>query len=190
MRKLLVLCCLLLSSGVALAAPPPPKPVPAPPPTALDKLFDQLAKADSADDAHPIESRIENIFRQSGSASVDLLMTRVVACSGANDSKTARQLVEAVNKIAPGYAEAWYVRAELENAAGDDTSALVSLQKVVTLNPRQFKALEELGGMLEEYGDKKSALDLYRRAAALDPQLEGAARKIRELTHDVEGQDI
>ncbi len=48
----------------------------------------------------------------------------------------------------------------------------------------------ELGGMLEEYGDKAGALKLYRRALALDPQYEGATRKVRALTRSVEGQDI
>ncbi len=67
---------------------------------------------------------------------------------------------------------------------------MVSLQKVVALNPRQFEAMVELGGMLEDYGDKAGALKLYRRALALDPQLEGATRKVRELTRKVEGQDI
>ena len=48
----------------------------------------------------------------------------------------------------------------------------------------------ELADMLEEYGDKPQALKLYRGALALNPQLEGAERRIRELTRDVEGQDI
>jgi Flp pilus assembly protein TadD len=78
----------------------------------------------------------------------------------------------------------------MEQAAGDDTAALVSLQKVVLLNPRHFAALSELGDMLEEYGDKAGALKLYRRALDLDPQLEGANRKVRELTQTVEGRDI
>ena len=65
----------------------------------------------------------------------------------------------------------------MEQAAGDDTAALVSLQKVVLLNPRHFAALVELGDMLQDYGDKAGALKLYRRALDLDPQLEGAAAR-------------
>jgi hypothetical protein len=44
--------------------------------------------------------------------------------------------------------------------------------------------------MLEDYGDKAGALKLYRRALDLDPQMEGAAQKVRELTQRVEGRDI
>jgi hypothetical protein len=44
--------------------------------------------------------------------------------------------------------------------------------------------------MLEDYGDKKGALTLYRKALALDPQLESASRSVRALEKAVEGQGI
>jgi len=99
-------------------------------------------------------------------------------------------LIDAVTNIAPNYAEGWHIRATMEQTAGEDTAALVSLQKVVLLNPRHFTALTELAGMLEDYGDKAGALKLYRRAQDIDPQLEIASRKVRELTQSVEGRDI
>jgi Flp pilus assembly protein TadD len=67
---------------------------------------------------------------------------------------------------------------------------MVSLQKAITLNPRHFEAMEQLGEMLEEYGDKPGALKMYRRAQALDPQLEGLQRHIDALLRTVEGQRI
>jgi tetratricopeptide (TPR) repeat protein len=66
----------------------------------------------------------------------------------------------------------------------------VSLQRTVELNPRHFEALEQLGEMLEDYGDKAGALKMYRRAKALDPQYEGLQRHIDGLSRDVEGQGI
>jgi Flp pilus assembly protein TadD len=178
MRPALVLCLLVLC-GSAQAAP-----------SNLDALFAQLAKASTPDDAHPIEAKITALFRSSGSPSVDLLMSRADAAAHASDTATAKKLIVAVTAIAPKYASAWHARAALEVAAGDDTGALVSLQKAVLLNPRDFAALNELGGMLEEYGDKPGALKLYRRALKLDPQLEGAARHVKALTQTVEGRDI
>ncbi len=183
-----------------LAAPPvvpklaPPKPaakVPAPQ-SALsqDQLFAQLAKAESPEDAKPIEEKLEAMFRASGSPSVDLLMNRAEVAAAAGDKAMARKLLDSVTAIAPKFAEGWHARAALETAAGDDTSALISLQKVVLLNPRQFNALNELAGMLEDYGDKAGALKLYRRALKLNPQLEGIGRHVRALAREVEGQDI
>lgn len=185
----LVLAALLLTSAAAFAAPPA-KPAPAPKPETQDQLFAQLKKAESAEDAHPIEEKLNAMFRVSGSASVDLLMSRVRAEQGAADAKTAKKLIDAVTRIAPGYAEGWHVKAAMESAANDDTDALISLQKTVQLNPKNFAALVDLGEMLEDYGDKKAALGLYRRALDLDPQLEEAQRKVKELTVSVEGRDI
>ena len=175
---------LLLIGGPAFAAPAAPKA------TSEEQLFAQLKKAESAEDAHPIEQKLIAMFRASGSPSVDLLMTRANAALATADNKTAKKLLEAVTTIAPNYAEGWHARAGMEQADGDDTAALVSLQKVVLLNPRHFNALNELGDMLQDYGDKAGALKLYRRALELDPQLEGATHKVRELTTSVEGRDI
>lgn len=180
---------LFLTAGSALAVPPPAKPVPKEV-LSEDKLFAQLGKAESAEEAKPLEDKLNAMFRASGSPSVDLLMARAQIAQQASDAKTALKLVEAVTRIAPGYAEGWHVRAVMESANNDDTAALVSLQKVVLLNPRNFTALNELGDMLNDYGDKKGALALYRRAFALDPQLAGLNNKIRELTTSVEGRDI
>lgn len=190
--------CLLVLSLVALpltayAVVPTHKPSTtsaSPAPSSQDRLFAQLKQCSTAEDAHPIEAKLQALFRVSGSPSIDLLMSRALTAQAAGDIKVARQLMDAVTRIAPNYAEGWHVRASLEQGAGDDTQALVSLQKAVLLNPRQFEALDELADMLEDYGDKAGALKLYRRALELDPQLEDAARKVRELTQSVEGRDI
>jgi Tfp pilus assembly protein PilF len=194
MRHALALFLLLAPCAVPLdsswAAPPKPAaPVPKEV-TSEEGLFAQLKQAASAEDAHPIEQKLTALFRVSGSPSVDLLVIRAQAALAATDNKTAKQLIDSVTSIAPDYAEGWHIRAGMEQAAGDDTAALVSLQKVVLLNPRQFTALTELANMLEDYGDKAGALKLYRRALELDPQLEIASRKVRELTQSVEGRDI
>jgi tetratricopeptide (TPR) repeat protein len=189
------LLALMLLSGAAIAAPQPAskpasKSAPKPKPETQEQLFAKLKKAESAEEAHPIEAKLNAMFLASSSPSVELLMVRAKAAMGMGDAKTALKLAQAVTQIAPGYAEGWHVRAALEQAAEDDTAALISLQKVVQLNPRNFTALSELGDKLEEYGDTKGALKLYRQALALDPQLEGADRKVHQLTRTVEGQDI
>ncbi len=176
----LVLSVLLVSLCAAAGAPAPP----------LDVLFRQLKAAGSPEEAKPIEERIGGIFAQSGSASVELLMARAQAASTAGDKDTTKQLLEAVTAVAPNYAEGWHARADFQHANGDDSGAIVSLEHVILLNPRQFAALFELGSMLEDYGNKEGALKLYRKALELDPQLEGAQKHVDALSRDVEGQGI
>ena len=191
MRAALFLSFLLLpAAAVAQPAPKPPAPKPQPKPVSQADLLAQLKAADSPEAAKPIEQKLMAMFRPSGSPSVDLLMTRAETAARAGDKDTARKLVDAITNIAPRYAEGWHVRAAMESAADNDTAAMVSLHKTVELNPNHFTAMVELGDMLQAYGDKAAALKLYRRALALNPQMEGTESKVRELARSVEGQDI
>jgi tetratricopeptide (TPR) repeat protein len=182
MRSSVLIALLIAAPSIAMAAPKPANP--------LDALFVSLAKAPSEEAAKPIETQIEALFDQSGSASVDLLMTRASAAAAADDKDTAKKLIDAITDIAPDFAEGWHRRAALQADAGDDEGAILSLQRAVTLNPREFAALAELGGVLETYGDKKAALAMYRKALALDPHLEGVDKHVDQLSRDVEGEKI
>jgi hypothetical protein len=44
--------------------------------------------------------------------------------------------------------------------------------------------------MLEDYGDKKAALSLYRKVLTLYPRHEAASNRARALEREVEGQGI
>jgi Flp pilus assembly protein TadD len=156
----------------------------------LDELFEQLAKAGSDEEAKPIEDHILNLFLESGSASVDLLMTRAATALASDDKDTAQRLLAAVTKVAPDYAEGWHQRGKLQALAGDDEGAIISLQKAVSLNPRQFAAMTELGGILVDYGDKRDALKLLRKAEALDRHFSGVDHEVQQLSREVEGERI
>jgi Flp pilus assembly protein TadD len=95
-----------------------------------------------------------------------------------------------VTKVAPDYAEGWHQRGKLQALAGDDEGAIFSLQKAVTLNPRQFAAMAELGDILEEYGDKRDALRVLRRVELLDRHFGDVDRQVQRLARDVEGEKI
>lgn len=162
----------------------------APADNSIDELFAKLARVSSSEDAKPIEKEIVAQFLQSGSPTVDLLMTRVDALAEAGDTATAAKILDDVTKIAPTYAEGWHHRGILEADTGQDAAAMVSLQKTVNLNPREFQALMELGDMLAQYGAKPAALATYKRAFALDPHLEGLDKRVEQLSRDVEGNKI
>ena len=44
--------------------------------------------------------------------------------------------------------------------------------------------------MLQQIGDKKGALEAFRKALAINPFMEQTRRAEEQLSHDVEGQDI
>ena len=94
MRKLALLAAFCLLPLAANAAP-----------SEEDKLFAQLKAAETADTAKPIEEKLTQLFRVSGSPSVDLLMSRAGTALAQADNGTARTLLEAVTRAAPHYAE-------------------------------------------------------------------------------------
>ncbi len=183
MRLAPVFLAFALFAGTAVAAPPPQQ-------KHLDLLFSQLAQAQDEEDARDIEKQIDAAFLMSGSASVDLLMSRAEAALGVQKADVARKLIEAVTKLKPDFAEGWHRLAALQAQAKDDRGAMISLQKTVLLNPRQFNACAELAGYLQDYGDKAGALKLYRQALAADPKLDEAQKAVKALSRDVEGEGI
>jgi len=180
-----------LALGVPAAAAEKPVHTAAPAQTReLDGLFRALKNAGSDEEAKPIEDRIMAAFLHSGSPTVDLLMTRAAVALKTGDADTAKKLIASVTEVAPDYAEGWHQRGIIRAAAGDDQGAMFCLEKTVTLNPRHFEALAELASKAEEYGDKPTALKLYRKALELDPHYDGLARKVRALEHEVEGESL
>jgi hypothetical protein len=140
--------------------------------------------------ARAIERELRARWSHSESPSADLLLKRVDQAIHARDSDTARQIAQKLTEIAPEFAEGWHRRATLAAEKDDFQDAIDSLQRVLTLQPKHFIALAELGQILEEFDDKGRALDAYRRAKEIDPFIEGLEDRIRQLSKEVEGQGI
>ena len=173
----------------AAQTPGPQRPVPKPPETE-EQLLGRLAKAADQRGARAIERELKARWAHSGSPSADLLLKRTDQAMEAHDFDTARQIAQKLTDIAPNFAEAWHRRATLATHKDDYEDALTSLRHTLSLQPKNFEALAELGEILEEYNDKAHALDAYRQAKALDPFIDGIADRIRELSKAVEGQGI
>ena len=157
---------------------------------ALDSLYDKLASARDAKAAKPIMEAIEQAWRTSGSDTVDLLMSRVDAFVLSAQLDLAAEVLDAVTDIAPDDAEAWYQRAIVSFMQKDSRRALGELRRALSIDPRHYKAMRDLGMVLQQSGDKKGALEAYRQALKVNPFLEQARRAVDELVPDVEGQDI
>lgn len=160
------------------------------PTRSLDFLFGALKVAPDEESAKTIEDRIWAQWLASGSDTVNLLMNRAKTAVESNDLDLAIRLLDAVTEIRPQYVEAWNRRATVFFLKKDYTSALVDLRKVLALEPRHFGALAGLGMILQDMGDEKHALDVYRRAAEVYPRLKGMDEKIKSLTEKVEGREI
>ncbi len=157
---------------------------------ALGALYDELGRAKDAADALPITETIEQIWRLSGSDTVDLLLARADSFVKAADFDMAAQILDAVVELAPDDAEGWYQRAMVHFMQDDYSHALADLKHALLIDPQHYKVLNGLGIVLTELGEKKNALEAFRKALKVNPFLDSARQRIDELSREVEGQDI
>ena len=156
----------------------------------LDFLFGALKAAPDATIAKAIEERIWAVWAVSRSDTANLLMLRARTALNGKDSDLAIKLLSAIIKIKPDYVSAWNQRATLYYAQKDYGRALADIREVLRREPRHFGALSGLGLIMQDLGDDKQALEVYRRALAIYPRLERIPEVVKELQQKVEGRDI
>jgi len=157
--------------------------------THLDELFDRLADPEAAD-WELVQAQIWRTWNHSGSPSMDLLAGRADKAMSAKDFDTALIHLNDLVRLAPEFAEGWNKRATLHFIRGDLGPSLNDIARTLRLEPRHFGALSGLGIILDRIGDKKGALEAYRRAVKVHPNLPGANEGIRKLVGEVEGQRL
>ena len=156
----------------------------------LDRLFEALKIAPDEESAKYIENRIWAIWLSSSSDTANLLMGRVKTAVDAQEYDLAIKLLDAILDIKPDFVEAWNRRATVYYAKKDFGRALSDIQQVLAREPRHFGALSGLGIILQEIGDDKHALEVFRRALAIHPHLERIPDLVKKLSDKVDGRDI
>lgn len=159
-------------------------------PSSLDELFSRLAAAKDANEAKGVAGLIERRFGRSGSDTADLLMTRAGEAMGAKDAALAIELLDRVTQLKPDWAEAWSRRAAAFYMLDDPVDALADLSRALAYEPRHFGAWLALGHMRMSSGDKRRALEAYRRALSLHPYLDGVKEIVGRLAPDIDGRDL
>jgi|SRR5581483_626401 len=156
----------------------------------LDFLFGALKVAPDDVTAKAIEERIWALWTLSPSDTTNLLMTRVKTAIDSKDLDLAIKLLNSIVKIKPDYVEAWNRRATIYYMKKDYGRALNDIREVLKREPRHFGALAGLGLIMQDIGDDKQALEVYRRALALYPRMERIPDLVKTLQEKVEGRDI
>jgi tetratricopeptide (TPR) repeat protein len=156
----------------------------------LDFLFGALKLAPDDSTAKAIEERIWALWVVSRSDTANLLMSRVKTAIEAQDTDLAIQLLNAIVKIKPDYVEAWNRRATLYYMKKDYGHSIADIREVLKREPRHFGALSGLGLIMQDIGDDKQALEVYRRALAVHPRLQRIPDVVKTLQEKVEGRDI
>jgi tetratricopeptide (TPR) repeat protein len=162
----------------------------APQRSTLDDLFDRLAKAQDEAEAKGVASLIERRWSRSGSDTADLLMSRAGEAAEAKNYPLAIELLDRVIALEPGWAEAWYRRANVFFQLDDPVSSLADIRQALNREPRHFGAWTGLGHILMMSEDKTRAIQAFRRALQIYPQLSTVQTLVDRLKPEVDGQDL
>jgi tetratricopeptide (TPR) repeat protein len=156
----------------------------------LDFLFGALKLAPDETTAKAIEERIWTVWTASRSDTANLLMMRVKTAIEAKDLDLAVTLLDGIVKIRPDYIEGWNRRATIFYMKKDYGRAIADIRQVLKREPRHFGALAGLGLILQDIGDDKQALEVYRRALEVYPRMERIPDVVKTLQEKIEGRDI
>jgi tetratricopeptide (TPR) repeat protein len=127
------------------------------------------------------EAGIRELWCRDGDARQVHWLRKLIRLNAAGQFETVVHQSSSLLDEAPTFAEAWNQRAMawfyLENyarSADDCRQALV-------LNPYQFEAAVGRGQALLELNEPREALDCFRQALRLNPDLEGIRARVRTL---------
>ena len=195
----------LLAFAIALAAP-----IHAQAPTretALERLKStdpverrraivQLAQAGTMDDVPVLLERLRDsddgvreiaeraiwvLWSRSGNPQVDTLFLQGIDQMSAGQFQEGIATFSRVIELAPAFAEGWNKRATLYFLSGDLQRSLRDCDEVMKRNPNHFGALAGYGQIYMQLGEYGQALAYFRRALAINPNLEGVEFQIRVL---------
>ena len=156
----------------------------------LGELYERLSNSEDDESSKVVASAIEKLWLRSGSDTVDLLMSRVGKLMQQEEFDVALAILNSVVEIAPDYPEAWNRRAAVYFLKKDYGKSLKSLRNALANDPSHYKAIQGLGMLMQEIGEKKAALKAFREALKVYPHLDGVRQTEEELAREIEGQGI
>ncbi len=156
----------------------------------FNDLFAQLRAAPDAFAAGHLRALIERVWAHSGSPTADLLMNRAESALKAQNNAQASVLLDRIVSLYPDWSQAWRRRAQSALALGDEEGAMLDLSRALQAEPRDFLAMLQLAELMRGQHKDAPALDLMRRALAVDPKNETLRDDVEKLRLQVEGRDI
>jgi len=121
------------------------------------------------------------LWSRSGDAEIDRLMARGSEEMQAGRHAEAISTFTEVIRRKPEFAEGWNRRATVYFLAGEYAKSIADCDEVVKRNPRHFGALAGYGEIFLKMDEPEKALEWFRRAFEVNPNLLGVEFNIKRL---------
>ena len=127
------------------------------------------------------EGAIWEIWGRSGDAEIDALYEQGVGLMNAGAAGQAIETFTQIIRRKPEFAEGWNKRATLYYAVGEFDKSLHDCDEVIKRNPLHFGALSGYGLIYTQLNQPERAIDYFRRALKINPNMQGVRRNIELL---------
>ncbi len=127
------------------------------------------------------EEALWAVWSRSGEARVDDLFRRGVSEMSAEHFSEAVATFTRVIELRPDFAEGWNKRATAYFLAGEYRRSLADCDEVIKRNPSHFGALSGYGQIYLRLDQPDKALEYFRRALEVNPNMDGVQTMIERL---------
>ncbi len=153
----------------------------------LDSLFSELKRERDTNQAKRISERIWARWRDSGSATTNLLLQWADKAMADKKNSLALDLLDQVVVLMPDFAEGWNRRATLHYAMGNHSKSMADINRVLSLEPRHFGAMAGMAAILDASGNDALALRAWEQMLEVYPANKQAQTKVGELADKLAG---
>ena len=176
-------------TGPSISTDAPPVPPEQSREARLASLFETLKTETDPDAAGEVENEILDVWLDSESDTVDLLMDWTLQAMEGKQYPRALDFLDRIILMEPAYVEGWNKRATVYFLLDDYGMALADIGKVLELEPRHFGALSGLGIILRSLGEDERAKAAFRAALDIDPHLTNVREELESLEAETAGED-
>lgn len=156
----------------------------------LDTLFSDLKRERNERQAKRISERIWAKWRDSGSATANLLMQWADKAMADNKNGLALDLLDQVVVLMPDYPEGWNRRATLNYTLGHHDKSMSDISRVLALEPRHFGAIAGMAAILAASGNDELELKAWEQMLEIYPANRQAQTRLGELADKLAGSRI
>ena len=134
------------------------------------------------------ENGIRQVWIRAAGDKDRVLLETIIRLNAARQfQKVLRMAGDLIGRV-PDYAEVWSQRAYAHHALGQYDQSLRDCHEALERNPYHFIAAVGMGRAYLELGNVLAALECFRRALRLHPDLEGVRAQADRLARLVEGK--
>ncbi|WP_375658668.1 tetratricopeptide repeat protein [Bartonella sp. MR30HLJHH] len=154
------------------------------------RLLKELKYCADVSQAKKISQQLQLLWSQSGSDTIDLLMSWAENAISSDDYGLALDYIDNALALLPTYAEAWVRRAWIHIQLNDFKLAMLDLNHALELEPRNYIAFFELGVTMEATERPKLALKAYEAALEYYPQMRRIQKRVQALLDEQSPQSL